>query len=542
MQVDKSKIKEIKDFQLGSEVAANQKANFDLLADAINQNDTNIQQNSERIDSLESSSEMVGTLHPFGSEFFGGILNGEVQVTQGSAVGQISKENVFFYKQAFVFKKDTQYFSMSEKSSDYNVESPSIKARTDKYFIHEDKQYYFNGTTLVLLSIPEAPKDGKQYGRKNGAWDVIQKDPNALVKTAQSLSEAEQTQVQTNIGVKNTVDVVGVGTPVKVTEVWRTNNYRTVEGLIYGTATVNIYKALKVNIGDIVIGTLKGSVNMSVLSKVDNSNNFIQSIIRGTNNVEKIFYIVDYNGYIEISAVLDLNIYIIPCKLASALTPLGGPNRKLYEAAGAKFNEDTGYYELNGLTDITEDEMVDIYSRTKIANSGLNLDFYLFNTPASIRTNIAPDIALQTGWLTINTNRNIAYYSRCEIIAICPNNSSTIYLNDLGNYFFHDCPNLKEIKGILVFRNIGKIEPYVFLKTPKLTKINIKELKTSISFKDSPLLSKESLQYMVENSAATSAITITLHADVYAKVASAEAEWGTIFTLAQTKNISFAQG
>lgn len=36
-------------------------------------------------------------------------------------------------------------------------------------------------------------------------------------------------------------------------------------------------------------------------------------------------------------------------------------NRALYVAAGAVYNEQTGFYELNGLTDITEEEMKTIY-------------------------------------------------------------------------------------------------------------------------------------------------------------------------------------
>lgn len=40
MAIDKSQIREIKDFQLGSEVATNMKFNFDMLADEINKNET----------------------------------------------------------------------------------------------------------------------------------------------------------------------------------------------------------------------------------------------------------------------------------------------------------------------------------------------------------------------------------------------------------------------------------------------------------------------------------------------------------------------
>ena len=43
-------------------------------------------------------------------------------------------------------------------------------------------------------------------------------------------------------------------------------------------------------------------------------------------------------------------------------------------------------------------------------------------------------------------------------------------------------------------------------------------MKGNLSFKDSPLLSNESILFLINHEAATSAITITLHPDVYARV------------------------
>lgn len=42
-------------------------------------------------------------------------------------------------------------------------------------------------------------------------------------------------------------------------------------------------------------------------------------------------------------------------------------------------------------------------------------------------------------------------------------------------------------------------------------------MKVDISFADSPLLSKESLLFMINNCASNATFTITLHPDVYAK-------------------------
>lgn len=56
----------------------------------------------------------------------------------------------------------------------------------------------------------------------------------------------------------------------------------------------------------------------------------------------------------------------------------------------------------------------------------------------------------------------------------------------------------------------------MFLKTPNLEEVKIKGLKVSLSFSDSPNLSKNSILYIIQNSTATSAITITLHPTAYA--------------------------
>ena len=55
----------------------------------------------------------------------------------------------------------------------------------------------------------------------------------------------------------------------------------------------------------------------------------------------------------------------------------------------------------------------------------------------------------------------------------------------------------------------------------------------------SPLLTLESFQYLVENATNTSAITVTVHADVYAKLTDPQqADWYAVNTAAQGKHLS----
>ena len=52
-----------------------------------------------------------------------------------------------------------------------------------------------------------------------------------------------------------------------------------------------------------------------------------------------------------------------------------------------------------------------------------------------------------------------------------------------------------------------------------LREVRINTLKSNISFADAPLLSKRSVQLMIEKSIPTTTITITLHLDAYARLA-----------------------
>lgn len=80
----------------------------------------------------------------------------------------------------------------------------------------------------------------------------------------------------------------------------------------------------------------------------------------------------------------------------------------------------------------------------------------------------------------------------------------------------------------------------------------MRHIHQSISFKDSPLLSIDSITYLVTYRQDSTAFTVTVHADVFAKLTGdttnpavaaltpAElAQWQQILTAATAKNISF---
>lgn len=92
-----------------------------------------------------------------------------------------------------------------------------------------------------------------------------------------------------------------------------------------------------------------------------------------------------------------------------------------------------------------------------------------------------------------------------------------------------------------------------YLETPTLTDVSLYHLHNDFNISFLKSISLASMQYMVNNSTATSPITVTVHPDVYAKLtgdttnAAAAAltsdelaQWTALATTANSKNISFA--
>jgi hypothetical protein len=77
-----------------------------------------------------------------------------------------------------------------------------------------------------------------------------------------------------------------------------------------------------------------------------------------------------------------------------------------------------------------------------------------------------------------------------------------------------------------------------FSNCTSLTHINIKNANLAYQLNKSPLLSKESLLYLINNEAATSAITIKLASYAYTRLAE---DADVVAALANHPNISIAQ-
>lgn len=213
--------------------------------------------------------------------------------------------------------------------------------------------------------------------------------------------------------------------------------------------------------------------------------------------------------------------------------PLTDPNR-------CKYNAETGYFEMNGLTDITLGEMKRIYFAGTIFLPYLTTIFSRYD----YRTNYANDLqtlvrpAMQQQILANSTievlNMGIGvYYSTClAAFQNLPNLTKVIgtirmdYLNNATSVIFKDCPNLTYVE-------LSKLPNSMKIFTGQTTKVTY-----------------ECMKYLVDNLQTASAKTITTNSTTYSylsgsatpteQVGGTTEQWQQLTTDAQAKGFTFA--
>lgn len=261
----------------------------------------------------------------------------------------------------------------------------------------------------------------------------------------------------------------------------------------------------------------------SVIAKLDGGNKDIVVSLSEPNATTLGRSIVVYYGDGTYTIVVknDFTKVLVPLRKDSSL-------RDLYISAGAKYNEATGFYELNGLTDITEEQMRMIYNRylIDIGTNGRASGWLLLG--AKIRTNL-PCITRAD---IFNGMDNSIYGTNVEVLRICAASSGdydrVCYIGETEAVAHQSMPKLKKIIGIWRYNNenpsnynFGYGQP--FSKCPLLEEIRMGKINKSHTFAVSPNLSKESVRYMIENAnppsgAAVGSIAITLHPTAYARL------------------------
>ena len=221
-------------------------------------------------------------------------------------------------------------------------------------------------------------------------------------------------------------------------------------------------------------------------------------------------------------------------------------------AAGqyGRYNEATGFFELNGLTDITYGQAIKIYDATYPARQ-LN-DLSAAFTGMSFRTNL-PVATFQKSESGLRMQSAFRFVSGVEVINLNFKQSAIQpALRIAGNpmWIFPNSKSLKKILGPITFIERAP----AFNGWPSgLEDVQIYALSVDLDMQYCSRLTLASVKYIIDNAAEnTKPITITVHPDVYAKLtgdttnAAAAAlteeelaQWMQIVTDAAAKKITF---
>jgi hypothetical protein len=228
-------------------------------------------------------------------------------------------------------------------------------------------------------------------------------------------------------------------------------------------------------------------------------------------------------------------------------TPSGDPMHYMFEAVGAEWNgtgadierqgvygdtitHKAGYWYLNELGDITNEEMRRIYLYANLDNGAKGVVKYLAGIET--RTNIA---TWSSSWNGKIKDQEAFSYANKVIVARMRNKEH--YIDSNASYAFTGCHALQKILPTLDATATTSFNG-VFENCNNLREVRIKNVKVAIKFNASPLISKASILYLIQNSAATSAMVITLHADAYARLAE---DADIVAALAEKTNVSLAK-
>lgn len=221
--------------------------------------------------------------------------------------------------------------------------------------------------------------------------------------------------------------------------------------------------------------------------------------------------------------------------------------------SGVTFNKETGYWSCNGIEDITDEEMK---SMIAVYNGFQAFPISKYNHNNNIiRTNIPNYSTLYTDFTINSIPRNLNHlvyfcYSNDYKVtsyeeAIAVVSYGKVMPPSTGNYD-NNAPKLVGILNILSMKNVANTFTFT---SPVLKKVFLDSVVKSIVLK-SPVIHYDSLRFLIEQAANTSAIQVTVHATTYSyltgeaepteEVGGTTEEWQALVTTATEKNITFA--
>lgn len=195
---------------------------------------------------------------------------------------------------------------------------------------------------------------------------------------------------------------------------------------------------------------------------------------------------------------------------------------------------------------LTYEEAVQVMDEYKWSKGQTNLKSYLTAGRAKVAVPIAFGVSENIDLTDLlcynNTIEEICFYIGID------------YLYGYGisslSRAFHGSKNvIRKIHGVIVVTKTCKYSSC--FHTPKLESFHLHGLAATLDLKYCPLLTLDTFQYLIKNRADTSAITITVHPNVYAKFIGDTAndayndltdeekqQWTTLMAKAAEKNIS----
>lgn len=222
-----------------------------------------------------------------------------------------------------------------------------------------------------------------------------------------------------------------------------------------------------------------------------------------------------------------------------------------------RYNDETGYFELNGLMDITYEEALRIFFRTISFSAQCSRRIFTVN---DIRTNLPLQLNLDSNGINViqsfkffcsnNDNIEVLNFSTFSGSRISPDLREDAYQGNV--HIVYDCPKLKRIVGTFsLYKATQNIWP--FNELPELEEVNMSHLHTgTLHLEMLPKLNLNSFTYLVSHKYQNADTPVMVHPTVYAKltgdttneeVAAMDPEelqkWMELVSLAAEKNITF---
>lgn len=242
--------------------------------------------------------------------------------------------------------------------------------------------------------------------------------------------------------------------------------------------------------------------------------------------------VIEWGSWVDLGAADTTDIQdnsITAQKLSSDVREkVYNPLRPLYIAAGATYNTETGLYSLNGVEDLTEEQISlsyafkDVVYRLNVPRVLQNISIralYPHRATAQV-SQIFKNIPFNgTGSLgstkieSFKTVKDINDINNTEMDKMLPCEPNSVWAAT-----FYYCSKLREVWPINT-GNVTRMADDTFLGCSSLVELRLYNLKCNLPIQYSPTLSKDSVLYIIKYATPASTITITLHQDAYARLA-----------------------